>query len=357
MPPENAYSQKMESRLLKPGIAAGDLSRAIFAAFYKSDPSIGAELQDGVGSAQGDHLHVSWVCAESARMLAVEVFDVLHLHRWELSIAPMSQGRTVVSRRSIWQHAGPHDLACGPSLYSSVVQSHLDGILEDEPFVPLQEPHFLALVAAVSSPGALSVVKDDSATIANIQSEMAYWRDLAKLQHKLLQDRPERTHRVQHHGHKATPDDQPETARVWAMRDIEEWAAINSDRIIILPRAISATKRGDYENPTFLFECLELLANEYTLVKQGLEDRNAFKDKADAMGLKYGGSVDPSVAGELGDAYFVRWRGSRRFLDQHITKGSSRETRFTLRIYFTWDEVDERVVIGWMPSHLGTSQS
>ena len=129
------------------------------------------------------------------------------------------------------------------------------------------------------------------------------------------------------------------------------------DRITILPRAISATKRSPYENAAFLYDCLELLATEYTQVKTGAADRFAFKEKADAMGLDYGGSVDPTRAGERGDQYFIRWRGRRRFLDQHITKGSARDPRFCLRIYFTFDEDEQKVVVGSMPAHLDTSSS
>jgi hypothetical protein len=348
----------MECRLLKSGISACDLSKAIFNALLKADLSIKAEFQDGVGCIEGDSLRINWVSAESGKMLAVEVLEKQRVHIWEMSIIPINSGRAVFSRRSIWNLTPKENQLCAPCNYTAIFESFLSDSLENDSLPNLQEPHFLALVAAVTSHGGLSVIKDDSATIANIQSEVEYWRDLAKSQHKLLQDKSSRMHQVHNrHVTKQSSETNAEHERQWVLRDIEEWAAINSDRIIILPRAVAATKRSDYENAAFLFECLELLANEYTSVKLGIEDRSAFKDKADTMGLKYGGSVDPSVAGEQGEAYFVRWRGSRRFLDQHVTKGSSRETRFSLRIYFTWDEIDEKVVIGWMPSHLGTSHS
>lgn len=73
-----------------------------------------------------------------------------------------------------------------------------------------------------------------------------------------------------------------------------------------MQRAISATKRSTFEQPALLYECLELLANEYTQVKTGKADRNAFRDKARSIGIDFGGSVDPSVAGEMGELYFVR---------------------------------------------------
>ena len=54
-------------------------------------------------------------------------------------------------------------------------------------------------------------------------------------------------------------------------------------------------------------------------------------------------------------AYFIRLGGRRRFLDQHLGKGSARDPRYCMRIYFCWDEDTNRVVIGHMPSHLPTS--
>ena len=124
-----------------------------------------------------------------------------------------------------------------------------------------------------------------------------------------------------------------------------------------MPRAIAATKRSTFEQPALLFECLELLATEYTQVKTGKADRFAFKNKAESLGLDFGGSVEPSVAGEMGDLYFVRWHGRRQFLDQHLCKGNARDPRFCMRIYFFYDEDTQKVIVGHMPSHLPTSTS
>ncbi|MDO8279353.1 MAG: hypothetical protein Q7T63_14645 [Burkholderiaceae bacterium] len=141
------------------------------------------------------------------------------------------------------------------------------------------------------------------------------------------------------------------------MRELDEWSAINSDRIVILPRAIAAAKRSEFVKPELVYAGLELLASTYRAVKKGEMDRHILKAEVDALGFLIGGSVDPSVAGELGDEYFVRWRGRRRFLDQHMGKGSARDVRHTMRIYWTWDEDDEVCVVGWLPSHLATSRS
>lgn len=66
----------------------------------------------------------------------------------------------------------------------------------------------------------------------------------------------------------------------------------------------------------------------------------------------------PSFAGagwgEHGDTYLVRWGKSRLLLDRHLKKGNSREERFCFRLYFTWMDEDQHVLVGWLPSHLDT---
>lgn len=141
----------------------------------------------------------------------------------------------------------------------------------------------------------------------------------------------------------------------WELRDLDDWAAVNSDRIIVLPRAIAAAKRSEYASPELAFAALELLAGTYRQVKIGEAPRERLLQELRTLGLDIGGSVDPSRAGAEGDEYFVRWRGRRRFLDQHLGKGVSRDPRFTLRVYFTWDDEDGVVVVGWLPSHLSNS--
>ena len=43
-----------------------------------------------------------------------------------------------------------------------------------------------------------------------------------------------------------------------------------------------------------------------------------------------------------------------RMLDLHLKKGSDREARNCLRIYFLWDAEERLIVVGCLTSHLGT---
>lgn len=100
-----------------------------------------------------------------------------------------------------------------------------------------------------------------------------------------------------------------------------------------------------------------MLAETYRKVKLSEMDRSALKDECERLGVSIGGSVHPSRAGEAGGEYHVTFEGRKRFLDQHIGKGSSRDARFCLRVYFFWSEESKRAVVGWLPSHLSNSMT
>ena len=81
----------------------------------------------------------------------------------------------------------------------------------------------------------------------------------------------------------------------------------------------------------------------------------AFRDALAQYGMDFSGSIDKSRAGQEGDAYYINYpigSSQRVFLQFHIVRGSSREDRYCMRIYFFWDEDTNQVVVGWLPSHL-----
>lgn len=141
------------------------------------------------------------------------------------------------------------------------------------------------------------------------------------------------------------------------LANLQTWAGENVDRIVVLPRALNGAKKSRYERPDLVCTALELLAGAYREYRTG----NLSQENLDALfaplGFKIEGSVAPNVAGELGDTYFVRWGGKRRFLDLHLLKGGGRDERYCMRIYFFWDADTSRVVVGYLPAHLDNSLS
>lgn len=346
-------------KLRADSMAQMPLAKSFWSSLNSFDPALKPPADNSVGSASGDRIHLQWWTSPDGQHFAAQVLDTAAHSLWETFAIPTPTGDTVAGLRACWS-ANAADTG-------SPLRAQWEADLSQmglEPLLFARHPTFMDIVAAGTNPAGVSVVRDDRAQIESLQADVSYWSGLAKALEKA---------RAQQQASQATmgsttpaktpqglnpePKEANEAKREWRMRDIDVWAAQNTERIIILPRAISATKRSPYESPDVLFACLELLAHDYRLVKTGQADRNAFKEKAAAMGLAFGGSVEPSVAGMQGDQYFIRWRGSRRFLDQHLAKGTTRDPRFCLRIYFTFCETDKKVIVGSMPAHLDTSSS
>lgn len=141
------------------------------------------------------------------------------------------------------------------------------------------------------------------------------------------------------------------------LADVPTWAADNVDRIVLMPRAINGIRKSAYERPEIICRALMLLAGPYRDVRLGALTMAQFEEVLLPTGLRLAGSVSPSVAGEQGDAYFVRWRGQSRFLGMHLIKGGGREERYCCRIYFFWCDETQRVVVGSGVAHLSNSLS
>ncbi len=96
--------------------------------------------------------------------------------------------------------------------------------------------------------------------------------------------------------------------------------------------------------------------NDWNLIRdwQG-GAQEAFTQGLASLGLELGGSISEGRAGAEGKTYFVKWplHGvGEEFLESALKKGSNKDERYTLRIYFFWDDESRQVVVGSLPGHL-----
>lgn len=138
---------------------------------------------------------------------------------------------------------------------------------------------------------------------------------------------------------------------------VADWAKANEKEIVVLPRALQGVKKSIYFRPELVCKGLEVLAGAYRRMRVNEATADDFQKALEEHGFKLEGSVSPSIAGSLGETYFVKWQGRREFLDLHLLKGGGRDERYCLRIYFFWDAESSRVVVGDMPAHLPNSLS
>ena len=144
-----------------------------------------------------------------------------------------------------------------------------------------------------------------------------------------------------------------------AFDDMAGWVEEQlTGRLVLHPRAIKGLKDAAYHDPPTVFQALQMLAGPYRDMCLGVAGAKAkWEDGIKHLELRFGGSIRAERAGEHGDEYFVLYpqgTGQRRFLEFHLRKGSTKDKRYCLGIYFFWDEETQRVVVGWLPSHLDT---
>ena len=143
-----------------------------------------------------------------------------------------------------------------------------------------------------------------------------------------------------------------------AYSDIGDWISeYYPDRLFLHPRAARSLKSALYSDTALVYKCLKLLATsyyDYCIGAKTYEDFFADCKQVDP-GLEESGAITDTAAGMRGDTYFVVYQGKKRKLDRHLGKGSNKDRRYCLRIYYFWDEENQTIVIGDMPHHLDTS--
>ena len=140
--------------------------------------------------------------------------------------------------------------------------------------------------------------------------------------------------------------------------ELPEWIQENfPDRVRLHSRALHSLKGAIYEDITLVYRCVELLATSYYDFRMGKIQHEEFMEicKATDAGIDERGAITDTSAGMQGDTYFVQYRGKKRKLERHLTKGNSKDQRYCMRIYFFWDDDEQIVVIGDLPRHLDTT--
>jgi hypothetical protein len=141
--------------------------------------------------------------------------------------------------------------------------------------------------------------------------------------------------------------------------DMAEWVEDHfTGRLLLHPRAINGIKKAKYTDIPLVYQCLILLAREYRNMRLGYSDaKKDWKDGLARLKLRYDPSISENRAGEQGETYSIQYppgSSRRRSLERHLCKGSKKDNRYCLRVYFFWDYDTSQVIVGWLPSHLNT---
>lgn len=133
----------------------------------------------------------------------------------------------------------------------------------------------------------------------------------------------------------------------------EDWCKEHlTGSVELVNRAYQGVRKSEYEDPTLLYRALLLLRDHYVPMRLDgtAERRDAYLKALLSLGLEDSPTgTGPSFSPEL---YKVHYGGRRRALDKHLKGGDSRDRRYCFRLYYFWDDEEQVVVVGWLPSHL-----
>ena len=141
------------------------------------------------------------------------------------------------------------------------------------------------------------------------------------------------------------------------LEDFETWChEILAGTVQLHNRALQGAKKSKYEDSELIYRALLLLRDYYVpMRREGGEERwRKFQEACQELGVSEDASITVSRSGEQGESYYIRYGGQRRLMDRHLKKGTSRDERRCFRLYFFYDDEDQEVVVGWLPSHLDT---
>ena len=153
----------------------------------------------------------------------------------------------------------------------------------------------------------------------------------------------------------ARPSSDAATTIPGDLSNFEAWCRDNlSGSVELHHRAFQGIAKSVYGDVSLIYKSLLLLRDLYVPMRRegGIDRKRVFDEQCAKLGVTEESTGSEKRAGEQGDEYFVRYNNKKEFLDRHLKKGNSREERYCFRLYFFWDEDNEQVVVGWLPSHL-----
>jgi len=132
-----------------------------------------------------------------------------------------------------------------------------------------------------------------------------------------------------------------------------------SHNLVFSPRAIKQLNKVRHPNPERIASALELLAGPKLATFRGIRTaHHSFYRGLLELKLRDGFSNAEMLIGSTGRDYVINFNGRNLLLDRHLASNSSGfNDHKMIRIYYCYDENIDKIIIGWLPSHLRTSQS
>lgn len=140
--------------------------------------------------------------------------------------------------------------------------------------------------------------------------------------------------------------------------DLEDWCEQYLGKsVAVTTKAIRSARDSDFEDIPFAYEVLFFLSTSYAAARRG----EVGGERLEAEKTRLRIEVSPVGRGaeerRSKDTYSTMYKNERVPLDMHVKGSNDKNPKYGFRLYFHWHEVDQRVVVGWFPSHLDNGMS
>ena len=138
--------------------------------------------------------------------------------------------------------------------------------------------------------------------------------------------------------------------------NFEEWCAKHlAGHIVVIPKAIRETrKHGNVNMVHKILNTLLMLRDYYVPMRRKVDgyDRATFDSKCKELGVEE--SACFATTGNIKNfpEYSISYGSQKRWMDRHIKYGHGYDLNSMFRIYFCWDDEEQILFIGNMPTHL-----
>lgn len=142
------------------------------------------------------------------------------------------------------------------------------------------------------------------------------------------------------------------------MADIEQWAAQHlGGRIVLLPRAIRETESYPFEDPKRFGEALLLIRDFYVPMRRGEVERENYQEALQQAQLHESLCFDDRSSIKGFPEYRINYKGRPHWMERHFKYRTGYDPTSMFRIYYIWDEEEQVIVVGHMPSHLDNKKT
>jgi hypothetical protein len=152
-------------------------------------------------------------------------------------------------------------------------------------------------------------------------------------------------------------EEDPEQRYPETWDDLETWVeCFGNDRLVLLPQAAKAARSSAFQDIPFVYKVLEFLVERYVPLRTRNQEEEGPRLRYETALAELAIEVSP-----VGDAvddkrykkeYRRRYNGKDIKLNLHAKRGVGFDPATVFRLYFWYDDANERVVVGHLPSHL-----